>query len=507
MPLVTHGLTLDVGGLEPIDDGYLDELTRFVRRVASPFHSDHLCFGGVGGAMLHDLLPLPFTREAAAHAARRAREVEARVGVPLMLENITHYFVPGAPEMSEAAFIREVLDASGARLLLDVNNAWVNAQNYGFDARAFLLDLPLDRVVQIHVAGHVASPDEGILVDSHGADCVDPVLDLLAWTVERTGPVPVVLERDHAVPAYDALLEELARVSAAVDAGLCAARPLRVAAGRGAAMTTPRLDALLGAVQRVVREPDAAARLTADARGFLREGGLEGADVHATAAFGAKRLLVYRRLVRGGVASAIRTQMPRAAARLGDRFDRLVDAFFEARAPRSRYLRDVPFEFLDFASPAIARDAAVPAFVLELARHELSVYASGSAPDAPPGARRGAGDLALDRGAVFDPSVRLARYAFAVHELSEDPDARDTPRSADTRLLAYRDGDDIVRFLSLSPLAAEAVQRLLDGATLREAIEAACVVAGVALDDAVLAGAGAVLEDLGARGALLGAAP
>ncbi|HEY4122559.1 MAG TPA: DUF692 domain-containing protein [Byssovorax sp.] len=220
VPLVTHGLTLDVGGLEPIDDAYLDELTRFVRRVRSPFHSDHLCFGGVGGAVLHDLLPLPFTREAAANAARRAREVEARVGLPLLLENITHYFVPGAPEMSEAAFIREVLDASGARLLLDVNNAWVNAQNYGFDARAFLLDLPLDRVAQIHVAGHVASPDEGVLVDSHGADCVDPVLELLAWTVERTGPVPVVLERDHAVPEYEALLAELARVSAAVDVGL-----------------------------------------------------------------------------------------------------------------------------------------------------------------------------------------------------------------------------------------------------------------------------------------------
>jgi hypothetical protein len=272
-------------------------------------------------------------------------------------------------------------------------------------------------------------------------------------------------------------------------------------------MTTPRLDALLGAVQRVVREPDAAARLTDDARGFLRDAGLDDRDVDATAAFGAKRLLVYRRLVRGGVASAIRTQMPRAAARLGDRFDRLVGAFFEARAPRSRYLRDVPFELLDFAATALADDPAVPAFVLDLARHELSVYASGSAPDAPPGARRGAEDLALDRGAAFDPSVRLGRYAFAVHELSEDPDARDTPRALDTRLLAYRDADDTVRFIALSPLAADVVQRLLDGATLRAAIEGACAIGGVALDDDVLAGTGAVLEDLGARGALLGAAP
>ncbi len=220
VPVLSHGLTLGLGDLEPFDAAYLDELRSFLRRVAAPFHSDHLCFGGVGGPVLHDLLPLPFTREAAEHAAARAHEVEDRLGVPFALENVTHYLVPGVPEMSEASFINEVCARSSAGLLLDVNNAFVNAQNYGFDARAFVEKLPLDRVVSIHVAGHERIEEHGVIIDTHGADVVDPVLDLLAFAVERTGPVPVVVERDHHVPPYDALLAEVGRVREAYERGL-----------------------------------------------------------------------------------------------------------------------------------------------------------------------------------------------------------------------------------------------------------------------------------------------
>ncbi|HVY46220.1 MAG TPA: DUF692 domain-containing protein [Minicystis sp.] len=219
-PLLTHGLTLGLGGVDPLDGAYLDELADFLARVEAPFHSDHLCFGGAGGAVLHDLLPLPFTREAARHAAARAREVAARLGVPFAVENVTHYVVPGAPEMDEAAFVTEVVREGGAGLLLDVNNAFVNAQNYGFDARDFIARLPLDRVVQIHVAGHERSEEDDVILDTHGADVIDPVLELLAFAVARTGPVPVVLERDHHVPDYDALLAEVARARAAYARGL-----------------------------------------------------------------------------------------------------------------------------------------------------------------------------------------------------------------------------------------------------------------------------------------------
>ena len=172
--------------------------------------------------MLHDLFPLPLTRASAIHVSTRLREAQDRLGVPLAIENITRYFVPGERSMDEADFLAEVLERSGTKLLLDVNNVWVNATNDGFDALSFLRRLPLDRVVQLHVAGHDRSEEHGLVIDTHGADVIDPVLDLCAWVIERTGPLPVVLERDHRIPSLPELLIELARVEAAYARGLAA---------------------------------------------------------------------------------------------------------------------------------------------------------------------------------------------------------------------------------------------------------------------------------------------
>jgi uncharacterized protein (UPF0276 family) len=224
LPFLTHGLMMSLGGLDPFDDAYFRELKRYVDRLAPPFHSDHLCFSGAGDRILHDLLPLPVSRAAARHAVARAREARDRLERPFAVENITHYFVPGGfgprGALDEAAFIADVVEESGAGLLLDVNNVYVNAQNYGFDAVGFLERLPLGRVVQIHVAGHQYDAEDALLIDTHGADVVDPMLELLAWTVARTGPVPVLLERDHEVPPLADLLVELGRVDAAYQRGL-----------------------------------------------------------------------------------------------------------------------------------------------------------------------------------------------------------------------------------------------------------------------------------------------
>jgi uncharacterized protein (UPF0276 family) len=219
-PLVTHGLMMSLGGVEPFDDAYFDELRRYLAHTGTPFHSDHLSFSGVGGRILHDLLPLPLSRASARHAARRAREAQARLEVPFALENITHYLVPGEASMDEADFIADVLEESDAGLLLDVNNAYVNAQNYGFDPTDFMARLPLGRVVQIHVAGHERFAEDRLLIDTHGATVSDPVLELLTWAVARTGPVPVLLERDHHVPDLAELLAELASIEAAYQQGL-----------------------------------------------------------------------------------------------------------------------------------------------------------------------------------------------------------------------------------------------------------------------------------------------
>lgn len=235
-PFLTHGLTMSIGSVDPYDPAYFRELRRFLGLIDPPFHSDHLCFSGVDGRIIHDLLPMPLTRASATHAAARVREASERLERPMAVENITHYLIPGQASLAEADFIGEVTERAGCGLLLDVNNVYVNAQNYGFDPVAFMAALPLHRAVQIHVAGHERAEDDDVILDTHGAPVIDPVLALLEWVIERTGPLPVLLERDNNVPSFDELLRELGAVKRAYDRGLSAHQASRA---RGAAHDSP----------------------------------------------------------------------------------------------------------------------------------------------------------------------------------------------------------------------------------------------------------------------------
>jgi uncharacterized protein (UPF0276 family) len=213
-PIVTHGLTMSLGGADALDRDYLRTLASFARRVKTPWHSDHLCFGIVGGVALHDLLPLPFTIEAADHVAARVNEAERALELPMAVENISYYARPATGSegaMDEADFARAVVERANCGLLLDVNNVYVNSKNHGFDARRMIEKMPLDRVVQIHVAGHDESDPE-LIIDTHAEPLKNEVYDLLAFTLERTGPVPVLLERDDNFPSWDELSAEIARL-------------------------------------------------------------------------------------------------------------------------------------------------------------------------------------------------------------------------------------------------------------------------------------------------------
>lgn len=211
-PIVTHGLTLSLGAIDRPETAYLDALAIETQRLGTPWHSDHLCFSTANGQVLHELLPLKLCRENVLRVADRVREVEDRLQLPMAVENITWYAHPGQKQMPEAEFIQEIVMRADCHLLLDVNNVWVNAQNHGFHPEDFIAELPLDRVIQIHVAGHTRSPS-GLIVDTHGAPVVDPVRDLLEWTLERTGPVPVLLERDNDIPPLSVLLAEVRALS------------------------------------------------------------------------------------------------------------------------------------------------------------------------------------------------------------------------------------------------------------------------------------------------------
>ncbi len=206
-PIVPHGVAASVGSGPR--DGYVEALTELVVRLDAPFFSDHLCYSSLGGHELFDLLPLPFSAEAAEFAGAQAKSLAAAVGRPLLLENISYYAeMPGA-EMPEHAFIECVLDISGASLLLDVNNVYVNARNHGQEPDAALLALPLERTRQIHLAGHVAEGD--VLLDTHSRPIADEVWALYRLTLARTGPVPTLIEWDQGIPSLDAILDEADR--------------------------------------------------------------------------------------------------------------------------------------------------------------------------------------------------------------------------------------------------------------------------------------------------------
>jgi uncharacterized protein (UPF0276 family) len=153
-PVVLHGVSLNVGSTDPLDLAYLDALAALARRIEAPFVSDHLCWTGVRGRSLHDLLPLPHTEEALRHVAARVAQVQERLGRRIALENVSSYVRFAADEMSEWEFLVAVAEAADCGILLDVNNVFVNAWNHGFDAGAYLDAIPAERVFQIHLAGH-----------------------------------------------------------------------------------------------------------------------------------------------------------------------------------------------------------------------------------------------------------------------------------------------------------------------------------------------------------------
>lgn len=215
------------------------------------------------------------------------------------------------------------------------------------------------------------------------------------------------------------------------------------------------------------------------------------------------RLAVYRTLVRASLREAVTSILPRTAARMGDRFDEELDAFYAAVGPKTHYLRDVPLELVAWAAGRWEADASLPPFLVDLARHEVAeLEVAASADDVRPAVA----ELVLDRPAVFAEAVRLARYGFAVHQLPLDEDDRSEPEARDVWLLLYRDEEHQLRYLELTPAAAAIVGRMLAGETTEAALRGGAADAGVAFDDALLAGTARLLGDLAERGVLLGSA-
>jgi uncharacterized protein (UPF0276 family) len=206
-PVVMHGVSLSIASTAPFDEDYLDGLNALARRVKPKWISDHLCWTGVHGVNLHDLLPFPYTAEALEHVVARVHHVQERIGRPLCLENVSTYVQFGQSEMAEWEFISELTRRTGCWLLFDVNNVYVSAYNHGYDAYAFLEGIPADRVVQFHLAGH--SDMTNYIVDTHDHPVREEVWALYSAALRRFGPVSTMIERDDDIPPLADMLAEL----------------------------------------------------------------------------------------------------------------------------------------------------------------------------------------------------------------------------------------------------------------------------------------------------------
>jgi len=208
-PFTTHGLSLSIGSSDKLDVEFVKTVKRFLDANDIALYSEHLSFCSGNGHM-YDLMPIPFTEDAIKHVVSRIAQVQDIIERPLVLENVSYYLAPGQ-EMDELEFTSSILNESGCQLLLDVNNVYVNSINHKYDAKAFIKGLPSDKIVYGHIAGHYDEAED-LKVDTHGADVIEPVWELLEYAYLTHGVFPTLLERDFNIPPLNELLAEVKRI-------------------------------------------------------------------------------------------------------------------------------------------------------------------------------------------------------------------------------------------------------------------------------------------------------
>jgi uncharacterized protein (UPF0276 family) len=199
--VVQHGVSMYFGSSGPLNREHLKRLKTLVRRTKTPWLTDHLCWGSVDGRYTHDLLPMPYTFEAARLTAKKIRQAQDFLEVPIAVENVSSYAEFHASEMTEWEFLNEVVERADCGVLLDVNNIYVSSRNHDFDPREYVEAVDPARVMQIHIAGH--SKFEKYVLDTHDHPVIGPVWRLYKRAIERCGPTPTLLEWDDRIPSFD----------------------------------------------------------------------------------------------------------------------------------------------------------------------------------------------------------------------------------------------------------------------------------------------------------------
>lgn len=209
-PLVSHSFGLSLGSVDPFEMTYVQDLKAITEAVNSPWISDHLCFCSVQGTYAKELVPLPRTRETVLHVADRIKWLQDTFQRPFLFENVCYYFEYPQNKMPEHAFLSAIAEEADCGLLLDLNNLYVNATNFKWDAMDALKQLPLERVVQVHVSGCMEFPE--CLVDVHGGPLREEVWEMLDWLLQQANPAAVMLEWDFEIPEFEVIRQELWRI-------------------------------------------------------------------------------------------------------------------------------------------------------------------------------------------------------------------------------------------------------------------------------------------------------
>ncbi len=215
LPFVCHGLSLNLGGPASLDEPFIRRIKQFLDEHQVRCYSEHLSYCGDDGH-LYDLMPIPFTDAAVKYVSARIRRTQDILERRIAIENVSYYCAPGA-EMSEIEFINAVLHEADCDLLIDINNIYVNSVNHRYDPVSFMQALPAERIAYAHIAGHYNEADD-LIVDTHGADVIDKVWDLLDIAYQHFGVFPTLLERDFNLPPIANLVEEVERIGAAQQA-------------------------------------------------------------------------------------------------------------------------------------------------------------------------------------------------------------------------------------------------------------------------------------------------
>lgn len=212
IPLALHGVSMNIGSADPIDLKYLKRLKDLANKVNPIWISDHLCWTGVNGENLHDLLPVPFTQENLKYLSEKILKIQDVLGQRILIENVSSYFEFTSSEMSEWQFIKELSEKADCGLLLDINNIYVSSINHDFDPIDFLKSIPTHRIGQIHLAGH--SIKNGYLIDTHDQPVCSEVWDLFKWSEQNLGPLTSMIERDGNIPEWQELESEILKAQA-----------------------------------------------------------------------------------------------------------------------------------------------------------------------------------------------------------------------------------------------------------------------------------------------------